>query len=60
VSAFSAADAYAEIADRYLLLPHGASFGEGYGPIVVARRDLTHAELRDVEIASPGGSPRRI
>ncbi len=30
--------AYAYLADRYVLLPHGASFGDGYGPCVVARR----------------------
>ena len=30
--------AYAFLAERYLLLPHGASFGDGYGPVVVARR----------------------
>ena len=29
--------AYTRLADRYLLLPHGASFGDGYGPVVVAR-----------------------
>jgi 1,4-dihydroxy-6-naphthoate synthase len=29
--------AYAYLADRYLLLPHGASFGDGYGPCVVTR-----------------------
>src|ERR1700687_1339235 len=29
--------AYAYLADRYLLLPHGASFGDGYGPCVIAR-----------------------
>jgi 1,4-dihydroxy-6-naphthoate synthase len=53
VTAFSAA-AYAEVADRYLLLPHGASFGDGYGPIVVARRELSHDELRETEIVIPG------
>ena len=31
--------AYAFLADRYVLLPHGASFGDGYGPCVVARED---------------------
>ena len=44
----------AEVADRYLLLPHGASFGEGYGPIVVARRELSLDELRATEIVIPG------
>src|SRR5437773_3016994 len=29
--------AYAYLADRYALLPHGASFGDGYGPRIVAR-----------------------
>jgi 1,4-dihydroxy-6-naphthoate synthase len=53
VTAFSAA-AYAEVADRYLLLSHGASFGDGYGPIVVARRELSLDELRATEIVIPG------
>jgi hypothetical protein len=30
--------AYAYVADRYILLPHGASFGDGYGPVLVARQ----------------------
>src|SRR5438477_11117958 len=38
VSALSAA-AFARVADKYWLLPHGASFGNGYGPIVVAKDD---------------------
>jgi len=46
--------AYASVADRYLLLPHGASMGFGYGPIVVARRELALDELRELEIVSPG------
>src|SRR5436190_11860770 len=33
--------AYAHLADRYLLLPHGASFGDGYGPCVVAKDDAS-------------------
>src|SRR5580765_5025605 len=53
VTALSAG-AYPAVADRYLLLPHGASFGEGYGPIVVAREPLSLDELRDVEIVTPG------
>ena len=31
--------AYAHLADKYALLPHGASMGDNYGPIVVARSD---------------------
>src|SRR6476646_10773268 len=31
--------AYAHLADRYALLPHGASMGDNYGPIVVAREN---------------------
>jgi 1,4-dihydroxy-6-naphthoate synthase len=50
VTALSAG-AYPAVADRYRLLPHGASFGEGYGPIVVARDEV---DLRAVEIVTPG------
>jgi 1,4-dihydroxy-6-naphthoate synthase len=45
---------YPLVQDRYVLLPHGASMGSGYGPVVVASRPLSRAELRDVEIAVPG------
>jgi 1,4-dihydroxy-6-naphthoate synthase len=50
VTALSAG-AYPAVADRYVLLKHGASFGEGYGPIVVAREEL---DPREVEIVTPG------
>jgi 1,4-dihydroxy-6-naphthoate synthase len=50
VTALSAG-AYPSVADSYTLLPHGASFGEGYGPIVVAREEL---DPREVEIVTPG------
>ena len=46
--------AYAYLHDRYLLLPHGASMGDGYGPLFVSRRPLTVAELRRSRIAVPG------
>jgi 1,4-dihydroxy-6-naphthoate synthase len=46
--------AYPSVADRYLLLPHGASFGFGYGPVVVAREPLSLEELRGREIVIPG------
>jgi 1,4-dihydroxy-6-naphthoate synthase len=45
---------YPFVQDRYMLLPHGASMGAGYGPIVVAQQPMTPAELADVEIAVPG------
>lgn len=46
--------AYAYVADKYALLPHGASIGDNYGPIVVANRELDPAELSTVTIAVPG------
>jgi 1,4-dihydroxy-6-naphthoate synthase len=46
--------AYPHVADRYLLLPHGASMGSGYGPVVVAREPLDLAALRETEIVIPG------
>jgi 1,4-dihydroxy-6-naphthoate synthase len=45
---------YPQVAPCYLLLPHGASIGSGYGPIVVARGELSLEELRETEIAVPG------
>ncbi len=45
---------YAYRADRYLLLPCGASFGDDYGPKVIARTALTAAELRGMTVAIPG------
>ncbi|HEV8589002.1 MAG TPA: MqnA/MqnD/SBP family protein [Pyrinomonadaceae bacterium] len=46
--------AYAYVADKYALLPHGASIGDNYGPIVVANQELDPSELRNVTIAVPG------
>jgi 1,4-dihydroxy-6-naphthoate synthase len=45
---------YPLVQDRYDLLPHGASIGSGYGPIVVARERLTLAQLAELEIVVPG------
>ena len=53
VTAISLA-AYPLVQEDYVLLPHGASMGSGYGPIVVAREELSLADLRDTEIAVPG------
>jgi 1,4-dihydroxy-6-naphthoate synthase len=46
--------AYAYIADKYALLPHGASIGDNYGPVVVANEDLDPAELSRITVAVPG------
>lgn len=46
--------AYAYLADRYRLLPHGASMGDKYGPIVVAREDIDPATLPSLKVAVPG------
>jgi 1,4-dihydroxy-6-naphthoate synthase len=46
--------AYPSVADRYVLLPHGASMGFGYGPVVVARDELDVDSLREREIVIPG------
>jgi 1,4-dihydroxy-6-naphthoate synthase len=53
VTAISLA-AYPRVQERYVLLPHGASMGAGYGPIVVAREEMSASDLRDIEIAVPG------
>jgi 1,4-dihydroxy-6-naphthoate synthase len=46
--------AYAFLADDYILLPSGASFGEGYGPIVVGHAQLGPEGLRGKRLAVPG------
>jgi 1,4-dihydroxy-6-naphthoate synthase len=45
---------YPLVQDRYVLLPHGASMGSGYGPVVVSREPLSRDELLRTEIAIPG------
>jgi 1,4-dihydroxy-6-naphthoate synthase len=46
--------ACAYLADRYALLPHGASMGEGYGPRIVAREPFAPADLAGRTVAVPG------
>jgi 1,4-dihydroxy-6-naphthoate synthase len=46
--------AYAHLVDKYQLLPHGASMGDKYGPIVVARQDGGPAKVKGSRIAIPG------
>ena len=45
--------AYAHLADKYALLPHGASMGDNYGPIVVAR-PAGATVVKGSKIAIPG------
>jgi 5,8-dihydroxy-2-naphthoate synthase len=45
---------YPFVQDRYVILPHGASMGSGYGPVVVSKRPLDKAGLAEIEIAVPG------
>jgi 1,4-dihydroxy-6-naphthoate synthase len=53
VTALSLA-AYPFVQEDYVLLPHGASIGSGYGPVVVARESLRRDELDGHEIVVPG------
>lgn len=46
--------AYTYLADRYQLMPSGASFGDGYGPVVVSRKPLGRADLVGCKVAIPG------
>jgi 1,4-dihydroxy-6-naphthoate synthase len=45
---------YAHLADRYQIMPSGASFGDGYGPVVVSREPLGRADLPGLKVAIPG------
>lgn len=46
--------AFAFVAHKYALLRHGGSFGEGYGPMLVAREEMSMDELKETVIAIPG------
>ncbi|MCH7666839.1 MAG: ABC transporter substrate-binding protein [Acidobacteria bacterium] len=46
--------AYPYLADRYRLMPCGASFGDGYGPVVVANHTVDREELSGKTVAIPG------
>ena len=46
--------AYAYVSDQYALLPSGASMGDGYGPMIVAKEQLSKAEVARKKIAVPG------
>jgi len=46
--------AYGYVMDKYALLPSGGSFGDGVGPIVVAKKKMDVGELADDRIGVPG------
>ena len=46
--------AYAYLSDRYALLPHGASMGDGYGPMLVAKKPMTREQIAGKRVAVPG------
>lgn len=46
-------NAYAHLTDKYLLLPHGSSMGDRYGPILVARKDGP-TSTQGITVAVPG------
>jgi len=46
--------AYAHLHEKYALLPHGASMGENYGPMIVARQNFSLDEIKAQRVAIPG------
>src|SRR6266496_1501571 len=46
--------AYAFVSDQYALLPNGASMGDGYGPMLVAKNAFSKTEVARKKIAVPG------
>ena len=48
------AGAYPAVADKYLLLPHGASVGRGFGPVLVARQRMALSDLVGRRVGIPG------
>jgi 1,4-dihydroxy-6-naphthoate synthase len=46
--------AFAHLDDRYALLSSGASMGDGYGPVLVAREPLSAETLATANVAVPG------
>jgi len=46
--------AYAYVCDQYALLPSGASMGDGYGPMLVAKQKFSRDEIARKTVAVPG------
>ena len=47
-------NAYPFVQERYVLLPHGARLGTGFGPVVISHQPLSREQLRETEIVVPG------
>ena len=50
------AHAYAYVRDKYILTRCGGSFGQGYGPKIIAREPIPESELDKVSVAVPGST----
>ncbi len=46
--------AYAYLSELYALLPHGASMGDGYGPMLVSKRPMTREDIAGKRVDVPG------
>lgn len=46
--------AYAYVSDKYVLLPHGASIGDNYGPVLVATQPVSADKVKRLRVAVPG------
>src|SRR6187401_2267462 len=46
--------AYAYVSEKYALLPSGASMGDGYGPMLVAKQKFSKEEVAGKRLAVPG------
>lgn len=46
--------AYPYVADKYILTAPGSSVGDGYGPLVVAKRGMAPEEIKGKKVAVPG------
>jgi 1,4-dihydroxy-6-naphthoate synthase len=46
--------AYRDLFENYMLMPCGASFGVNYGPVLIAKKELSQADLKTATIAIPG------
>jgi 1,4-dihydroxy-6-naphthoate synthase len=48
------AHAYLDLAEKYWILATGASMGEGYGPVVIAKTPMNKQDLKGTRVAIPG------